>query len=164
VHLLVSRDAFLVPTLVTYWALRREGREHGQSERSARKVDAVLNAGIEALERAHRGGVNVVFGTDLLGGMHRLQNEEFRIRAEVQPALDIIQAATITAARLLDEQRRRGELSVGSIADLLVIDRDPLEDVTVLAEPNKYIHTVVQGGRVVVSRPRTPDMEPVPGR
>ena len=118
-----------------------------------RKVDAVLNAGIEALERAHRGGVNVVFGTDLLGGMHRLQNEEFRIRAEVQPALDIIQAATITAARLLDEQRRRGELSVGSIADLLVIDRDPLEDVTVLAEPNKYIHTVVQGGRVVVSRP-----------
>lgn len=118
-----------------------------------RKVDAVLNAGIEALERAHRGGVNVVFGTDLLGGMHRLQNEEFRIRAEVQPALDIIQAATITAARLLDEQRRRGELSVGSIADLLVIDRDPLEDVTVLAEPNKYIHTVVQGERVVVSRP-----------
>ena len=71
----------------------------------------------------------------------------------MQPALDIIQAATITAARLLDEQRRRGELSVGSIADLLVIDRDPLEDVTVLAEPNKYIHTVVQGGRVVVSRP-----------
>ena len=118
---------------------------------SARKVDSVLDAGLDALERAHRGGVKLVFGSDLLGGMHRLQNEEFRIRAEVQPVLDVIRAATTTAALLIGEQGRRGEVCVGSIGDLLVLNRDPLEDVAILAEPDKYIHTVVQAGRPVVS-------------
>ncbi|TDD09021.1 amidohydrolase family protein [Saccharopolyspora terrae] len=144
----LEHDAFLVPTLVTYWALKTEGREFGLPEDSWRKVDEVLGAGLAALETAHRGGVKIAYGTDLLGGMHRHQNEEFRIRSEVQPPLDVIRSATSTAADLLGMSGEIGTLREGAVADLVVLDGDPLEDIAVLAEP-KHITHVVQGGQLV---------------
>ncbi|MBQ0927837.1 metal-dependent hydrolase family protein [Saccharopolyspora endophytica] len=144
----LEQDAFLVPTLVTYWALKTEGREFGLPEDSWRKVDEVLGAGLAALETAHRGGVKIAYGTDLLGGMHRHQNEEFRIRSEVQPPLDVIRSATSTAADLLGMSGEIGTLREGAVADLVVLDGDPLEDIAVLAEP-KHITHVVQGGQLV---------------
>jgi len=152
VELLLERDAFLVPTLVTYWALKAEGREHGLSADSWAKVDTVLDAGLGALERAARAGVRIVFGSDLLGGMHRHQAREFRIRSEVQPPLDVLRSATTVAADLL---RRTGELGVvapGAHADLLLVDGDPMADIGVLAEPDRHLRAVVQGGEVVVDR------------
>ncbi|WP_328450092.1 metal-dependent hydrolase family protein [Amycolatopsis sp. NBC_00438] len=146
VELFLARDAYLVPTLVTYWALKEEGREHGLPESSWRKVDAVLDAGLAALERASRGGVKLVYGTDLLGGMHRHQNHEFRLRAEVQSPLEVIRAATSTAADLLNLTGEIGTLAVGAHADLVVVDGDPLADAGVLTRPFRH---VVQGGEVV---------------
>jgi imidazolonepropionase-like amidohydrolase len=151
VSLLTRYDAFLVPTLVTYWALKREGREFGLPEANWRKVDDVLHAGLGALELAYRGGVQLVYGTDLLGGMHRHQNEEFRIRAKVQPPLEIIRAATLVAARMLGAVDELGTLAPGARADLVVLDGDPLEDIGVLADPAAHMPLVVQGGTVVRS-------------
>ncbi|HET6288397.1 MAG TPA: amidohydrolase family protein [Amycolatopsis sp.] len=148
VELFLRHDAYLVPTLVTYWALKEEGREHGLPESSWRKVDEVLGAGMAALERAARGGVKLVYGTDLLGGMHRHQNHEFRLRAEVQSPLEVLRSATSTAADLLNLAGEIGTLAPGAHADLLVVDRDPLADIGVLAEPEKFRH-IVQGGIVV---------------
>lgn len=144
----LEHDAFLVPTLVTYWALKTEGREFGLPESSWRKVDEVLGAGLEALEMAHRGGVKIVYGSDLLGGMHRHQNEEFRIRSEVQRPLDVIRSATSTAAELLGMTGEIGTLRPGALADLLVLDGDPLADIAALADP-KHIRHVIQSGALV---------------
>ncbi|MEV4806380.1 amidohydrolase family protein [Nonomuraea sp. NPDC049421] len=148
VELFLRHDAFLVPTLVTYWALKEEGRDFGLPESSWRKVDEVLEAGIVALERAARGGVRLAYGTDLLGGMHRHQNQEFRLRAEVQSPLDVLRAATTGAAELVGLTGELGTLALGAHADLLVLDGDPLEDIGVLADP-KHIRHVVQSGTVV---------------
>nr|WP_042187409.1 amidohydrolase family protein [Kibdelosporangium sp. MJ126-NF4]CEL18060.1 Prolidase [Kibdelosporangium sp. MJ126-NF4]CTQ90711.1 Prolidase (EC 3.4.13.9) [Kibdelosporangium sp. MJ126-NF4] len=143
-----KHDAFLVPTLVTYWALKKEGREFGLPEDSWRKVDEVLDAGLTALERAHRAGVRIVYGTDLLGGMHRHQNEEFRIRAEVQQPLDVIRSATSAAADLLGMSGEIGTLRTGAMADLVIVDGDPLIDIAALADPARIRH-VVQSGVLV---------------
>jgi imidazolonepropionase-like amidohydrolase len=140
---------FLVPTLVTYWALKNEGREFGLPEGSWRKVDEVLDAGLSALERAYRAGVRLVYGTDLLGGMHRHQSEEFRIRSSVQKPVDVIRSATLTAAQLLCAEGRLGTLAVGALADLIVVDGDPLEDIAVLADPAAHMPLVVQNGAIV---------------
>ncbi|GAB3567012.1 amidohydrolase family protein [Amycolatopsis endophytica] len=148
VELFREHDAFLVPTLVTYWALKNEGREFGLPESSWRKVDDVLGAGLAALERAVRGGVRIVYGTDLLGGMHRHQNHEFRLRAEVQSPLEIIRSATSVAAELVNLSGEIGTLRPGSHADLLVVDGDPLADVGVLAEPENFRH-IIQAGTIV---------------
>ncbi|MCO1574422.1 amidohydrolase family protein [Crossiella sp. SN42] len=148
VELFREREAFLVPTLVTYWALKQEGAAHGLPEPSQRKIDEVLNGGLRALERAARGGVRLVYGSDLLGGMHRHQNHEFRLRREVQQPIDIIRAATTTAADLLCLPGEIGTVDVGAHADLLVLDRDPLADIGALADPT-HITQVIQGGAIV---------------
>ncbi len=152
VELFLERGAFLVPTLATYWAMEREGAAYGLPEVSRRKAAGVLEAGMEALERAQRGGVTIVFGTDLLGPAHRYQNEEFRIRAKVQEPIDIIRSATSTAAELLRRTGEIGTLRDGALADLVVLDGDPLADINVLADPSHIRHViqdgVVQDGRV----------------
>ncbi|MFG2592212.1 amidohydrolase family protein [Streptomyces sp. NPDC048438] len=148
VRLFAEYDAFLVPTLVTYWALKKEGPEFGLPADSHRKVDEVLGQGLVALERAARGGVRTVYGSDLLGGMHRHQNEEFRIRAEVQKPIDVIRAATSTAAELLGMRGEIGTLEPGAHADLVVLRGDPLTDIGFLADPS-HVMGVVQGGSVV---------------
>jgi imidazolonepropionase-like amidohydrolase len=146
--LFLRHDAFLVPTLVTYERLAAEGPEQGLPPASAAKVKDVLDAGLSALEAAHRAGVNLVFGTDLLGGMHRAQCEEFRIRAQVQPSVDVLRAATCNAARLLNMQGQIGVVAPGASADLLVVDQNPLDDVTVLARPDKHLRLVMTRGRI----------------
>jgi imidazolonepropionase-like amidohydrolase len=151
IALLLDRGAYLVPTLVTYWALKKEGRDFGLPEVSWHKVDEVLDAGLTALERAHNAGVRLVYGTDLLGGMHRHQSEEFRIRCQVQQPLDVIRSATTVAAQLLGAAGDLGTLAVGAYADAVVLDGDPLADIGVLADPAAHMPLVVQGGIVVRS-------------
>lgn len=152
VRLLRAHDAFLVPTLVTYEYLKSEGAAAGLPPASQAKVSDVLEAGLHALDRAARGGVNLVFGTDLLGDMHRHQSDEFRIRAQVQPAADVLRAATVTAARLLDREGQLGVIAEGATADVLLLGGNPLDDVALLAEPDKSVLMVIQDGRVAVDR------------
>ncbi len=153
--LLRAHDAYLVPTLVTYWALKEEGRDFGLSETMWRKVDTVLETGLDAIRRAHEAGVKLVYGSDLLGGMHRHQNEEFRLRAKVQPTIDVIRSATTTAADLLGERGNLGVIAPGAVADLLVLDADPVTDIGVLADIGQHLIALVQDGRTA-PRPFAP--------
>ncbi len=137
---------FLVPTLSTYRALADEGLAAGMPAPLHAKVFQVLDAGLQALERAHRGGVTMVYGSDLLGPMHKHQLLEFALRGEVQPAIDVIRAATVNAAALF---RRSGELGVvapGARADLLVVDGDPLRNLAVLRDPERNLRAIVKDG------------------
>lgn len=152
VELFLTQDAFLVPTLVTYEYLRSEGAQAGLPAESQKKVGMVLDAGLEALERAWRGGVRIAFGTDLLGSMQVHQSEEFRIRSQVQPAAAVLRAATLTGADLLGLTGQAGVISAGAAADILVIDANPLDDVTILSQPQDHVRTVVQDGRVAIDR------------
>jgi imidazolonepropionase-like amidohydrolase len=81
--------------------------------------------------------------------MHDAQLSEFALRAQVQPAAEVLQAATVNAAALLD-QPDLGRIERGAIADLLLLDADPLPDITVLTRPDRHLRAVVQGGRTVV--------------
>ncbi len=152
IPLFLEHEAFYVPTLATYSALAEVGRDHGLPEASWRKVFDVLDSGLRALEMAHRAGVKIVYGTDLLGGMHQYQLNEFRIRSQVQPISDIIRGATATAAELLRLEGKIGVVTPGAWADLLVVDGSPLEDVSVMADPERHLKLVVQRGRVVRDR------------
>jgi imidazolonepropionase-like amidohydrolase len=149
-ELLVERDAFLVPNVGVYRLLKRHGHEHGLSAEHARKVDAVLEGGLRSLEQAHHAGVAIAFGSDLLGAMQQHQNEEFRVRAEVQPLLAILRSATLIGARLINRESELGEISVGARADMVVLRSNPLEDINVMAGPATYVQAVIQHGALVV--------------
>lgn len=146
-----ERQAFYVPTLATYAALAAHGREFGLPERSYHKVFEVLHAGLHALEMAHRAHLPIVYGTDLLGGMHEEQLHEFTLRREVQPPVDIVRSATTVAARLLRMQGQIGVVAPGACADLLVVDGDPLQDIAVLTDPQNRLKLVMARGRPCVN-------------
>lgn len=143
---------FFVPTLATYAALSDEGERLGWSPEMLEKLRHVASRGAEAVRLAASEGVPVVFGTDLLGGMHARQNSEFALRAPVQSAVEILRGATLYAARLMKQEGRIGVVAPGAFADLLVVDGDPLADVTLLTRPEQALHVVMQGGRVVARR------------
>ncbi|GAB3262716.1 metal-dependent hydrolase family protein [Arthrobacter pigmenti] len=149
IRLFVENDAYLVPTLVTYERLKQDGAEAGLPVVSQEKVDLVLYAGLEALNKANKGGVKIVFGTDLLGDMQIHQNQEFAIRGRVQSAQEVLRSATLTAAELMGLEGKVGTLSAGAYADLLILNSNPLEDIAVLADPESTIDTVIKNGEPV---------------
>lgn len=147
--LFLEHRAFYVPTLVTYHALAKYGRDQGVPEEALAKLPPVQEGGLRALELCHRAGVPIAYGSDLLAEMHREQSLEFTLRSEVQPAADILRSATTVGARLLGLEGQAGRVSEGAAADLLVLDADPLRDVKVLSDPATHIKLIMKGGRLV---------------
>ena len=146
--LMARLQAFAVPTLVTYEALASEGARYGLPPESVVKIAEVKDAGLRALEILQRAGVKIGFGTDLLGESHRLQSDEFRIRAQVLGVSEVIASATTTAAQVLGLEGKLGRLQAGAIADLLVVDGNPLQDLSCLAGQGEHIAVVMKAGRV----------------
>ncbi len=140
------------PTLVTYQALKEEGASLGLPAESVAKIDDVREAGLRSLEVMRASGLEMAFGTDLLGPMHRRQSEEFAIRGRVLPAMEVIQSATSVAARLLRMEGKIGVVAPGAFADLVAVEGDPLADLSLLAGQGERLAMVMQGGRVVVDR------------
>ena len=99
-----------------------------------------------AFKKALAKGVKISFGTDV-GGFPWTENEakEFSFMVKYgMTAWQAIQAATITAAALLDEQDHSGAIEVGKDADIVAVSGDPLADVSVLEK----VKFVMKGGVV----------------
>ncbi|KAE8165679.1 hypothetical protein BDV40DRAFT_59027 [Aspergillus tamarii] len=160
--LMKEHGVFLTPTLVTYATM--DSPEFGGflSPASAQKNREVLHKGLHALKLASDAGVDICFGTDLLGPLHFAQSKEFAIRSRIQTPLEILQSATITPARLLKQDRFLGQIVPGFAADLLVLNANPLEDITVLDRFNDHLLATFKDGRVLASRWSQLDVETIP--
>lgn len=149
VDLFLKHDAYLAMTLSTHWAIGEEGRDYGMSQENWLKIGSIFEDGLEALHLADKAGVNLVYATDLLSGMQRYQGYEFKFRARVQSNLDVLRSATVTAAAMMQEAGHIGELVEGAVADALILDSDPLEDIDVLASFAERRGKIVQGGKLL---------------
>jgi len=103
--------------------------------------------GMRALEILAHAGVKMGFGSDLLGASQRLQSDEFRIRAGVLGNLEAIRAATTYAAEILMAPTRYGTIAPGAVADLLVLDGNPLEDIHVLLGQGEHMLAIMKDGQ-----------------
>ena len=139
-------DGFVVPTLVTYDALHRHGREFGFPEVSMAKLAEVREAGLGSLEILQAAGVKIGYGTDLLGPMHRYQSREFVIRAEAMAPFDIIRSATIVNADLLNRAGEIGVITPGARADLIAVDGNPLADISLLDGQGEHLTHIMKNG------------------
>jgi imidazolonepropionase-like amidohydrolase len=142
-----AHDAFVVPTLVTYEALERDGLALGMPAVSIAKLKDVRVAGLSSLEHLRDAGVKIGFGTDLLGPMHVHQSREFAIRAEVLSPLEVIRSATLVNAELLQMTGRLGVVASGAIADLLVVDGNPLKKLALLDGQGAHLKAIMKGGK-----------------
>jgi imidazolonepropionase-like amidohydrolase len=149
-RLMAERGAYLVPTFVTYEKLFEEGRQHGLAQVSLDKLEAVLGVGLDGLQLAVDSGVRIGSGSDLLGPLARHKTRELAIKAKVLGAHATLIATTATNAELLGIADEVGTIEPGKRADLLVVDGDPLRDISVL-EDLENLTVIMQGGRTVVA-------------
>jgi imidazolonepropionase-like amidohydrolase len=96
--------------------------------------------------------VPIAFGTDLLGSMHDDQSNEFTLRAQAMDAAAILKGATSVAAKLMGQEGRLGVIAAGAMADLIVVDGNPLADLGLLQRQGANMPIVMKGGRFVRNR------------
>ena len=147
-RLMAGRGAFLVPTLATYEALYRDGAKFGFPAVSLAKLGDVREAGLQALEIARAAGVKMGYGTDLLGACHEHQSEEFTIRAQVLPAIEVLRSATTVNAELLNRSGELGTIRPGALADLLVVNGNPLRNLKLLQGQGRHLKLIMKDGQI----------------
>jgi imidazolonepropionase-like amidohydrolase len=145
--LMAEKGAYLVANIVAYVAMKERAAQFGMTADMLEKNELVLDGGYRSLEICKRNGVKVAFGSDLLGALLDDQSREFSIRRTVVPAIDIIRSATIIGAEVVRRPGRLGVIEPGAWADLIVVDGDPLADVTLLEGQGKHLSAIMKGGQ-----------------
>jgi imidazolonepropionase-like amidohydrolase len=143
-----AHGAFVVPTLVVIMTLWEHGAALGFPSVSMGKLAEVKDAAVGSLEILKAAGVKVGFGTDLLGSLHGYQSREFLLRSEALSPCDILRSATSVNAELLNQSGELGVVAAGAIADLIVVDGNPLGDLGLLQEEGRYLSAIMKGGEL----------------
>jgi imidazolonepropionase-like amidohydrolase len=146
-RLMAEKGMFLVANLVAYQAMAERAAGLGMTAESLEKNAIVLEGGLRSLEICARHGIPVAYGSDLLGELHWEQSREFLLRRAVMSPIDIIRSATTVAARLLRLEGKVGTLAPGAFADLLLVDGDPLRDLSLLDNQGRHLSLIMKAGR-----------------
>jgi imidazolonepropionase-like amidohydrolase len=145
--LMAEKGMFLVANLVTYFQMREHAADYGMSADMLAKNDLVIDGALKSLEICKRHGVPVAYGTDLLGPLQVAQSEEFSLRARVLSPAEIIRSATTIGAKIVRQEGKLGCLKPGAFADLLVVDGNPLDDLSLLQGQGRHLSVIMKGGR-----------------
>jgi imidazolonepropionase-like amidohydrolase len=144
-----ERGAYIVPTMVILYTLVEQGRQLGFPAESQAKAEQVMQTGLQGLESMRRAGVKIAYGSDLLGALHVYESREFDIRREVFTPLEILRQATSIGAEMMMQEGKLGCIAPGAWADLIVVDGDPLADISLLAAGGRHLPVIVRAGEVV---------------
>ena len=144
---MAERGMFFVPTLLVYEYHRRSPQPHVRE-----RAEALQEAHVAAIRRALDLGVRVVAGTDAGGHGHPANAGELEclVKAGMTP-MQALQAATAWAAECLGWEDRLGTIEVGKLADLVVVNGDPLANISVLREAAR-IAMVIKDGTIAANR------------
>lgn len=148
-----EQGAFVVPTLATAFALKEEGPALGLPPVSYEKLLRVVDRMVESLEIMQTAGVKMGFGTDLLGPQHVRQCSEFGLRAQVLPPIEILRSACAINAEILNQTGKLGCVREGAHADLLLVDGNPLEDLSLLGGDGENLAVIMLGGKFTKRSP-----------
>ena len=148
-ELMAKKGAYLVPTLTVFQVLTKHGREEGMSAYILEKLKSVMEVGLRSLETAYRAGVKIGSGTDIIGPFQYLKTREFVIKAEVMTPIEVIVSATKTNAEMFGLGDRLGTIEPGKWADLIVVDGNPLTDISIFESARERVLLVMKEGKVM---------------
>ena len=146
IAMMADRGTYLVADMFDGDWMIQEGPRLGYSDEVMRKTELTNDAQRENFGKAVKAGVRIAFGTDSGIYPHGMnaKNLAFHVRFGQTP-IEAIRSATIVSAQLLGWDDRIGSLEPGRYADLIAVEGDPLEDVTVLED----VPFVMKGGEVL---------------
>lgn len=141
-----SGTTYVVPTLAVMNEILSLGTRLGMHPEGLDKIKPMYQTCLKSIENCQRAGVKLGLGTDIFGSEHHhLQSYEFEYRSELSKPFDILRSATSINAEIAQKSGELGEISVGAHADMLVIDGNPLKDLSLLRKPEKMMLIMKEG-------------------
>jgi len=148
---MVKRDVPLIPTLSALYHIESKGIEAGIPAFAVDKTLRVKPFHLESVRMAREAGVRVGMGTDAgtpfnvhgenLGELQRL------VEVGYSP-IEVLESGTRIASQVLGQEKELGTIEEGKLADLIVVEGNPLEEVGLLLK-TEAIRLVMQGGKLV---------------
>lgn len=153
--LLLERDVPVIPALYFEKASIERGAEFGMPQRVIDGHKETLAGGIASARRIQQAGGRLGMGGDygFAWTPHGDYAKElsFFVREVGFSALETLRSATQIGAQILGRGHELGTLEAGKLADLLVVDGDPIGDIRVLEDRTRFL-AVMQGGIVKAGR------------
>ena len=150
-----QNDVVISTQLVVYRALKDLP---GISETNLKKLDVVLKGQENLIRLIKKYDITTGFATDLIGGMYPMLTREFTERAMYWTPAEVLKQATSESAKVirmagpLNRHGNFGEIREGWVADLLLVNGEPLKDISVLRNPDENLALIMKGGEIVKDR------------
>ncbi len=146
IKLFRETGAYLVPTLLAGKTVATAAVEADYMSDAVKEKAIRVGADMAGnFEKAHKAGVNVAYGTDSGISPHGTNAEEAVLMVEAgMSEMDVIVTATINAADLIDMSDSLGTIEAGKFADIIAVERSPLESIEELLD----VDFVMKGGKV----------------
>ena len=131
----------------------------GYSNENRRKMREVLAGQDNLIRLIKKYKLKTGFGTDFVFGEHPRIAEEFTARTEYWTPAEILKQATSESAEIvrmagkLNRHGNFGEIREGWLADLLLIEGDPFEDISILENADQALAVIMKDGEIVKNRP-----------
>lgn len=140
-RLMREKQIFAVPTFTIFEYFS----EHAEAAAQSAREKQMLELHREEFAKQLAAGVPMAVGSDVGPFPHGTQAREFVLMAKYgMPAAAVLQADLLNGAKLLGWEGEIGELKPGYFADVIAVEGDPLQDVSVLA----HVGFVMKGGVV----------------
>jgi imidazolonepropionase-like amidohydrolase len=145
--LMRDKGLHLVPTLCTLYSVLELGETLGLAPKQRDEMDVNRGPWLASLALARGMGVKIAAGGDIGNRYRHGENaKEILLLAENGfTPMEALQAATAVAADACGLGDRTGQLAPGYSADLVLVDGDPLRDLTLLLDPARIPHVMVAG-------------------
>ncbi|MCY4215647.1 MAG: amidohydrolase family protein [Flavobacteriaceae bacterium] len=144
--LMVERNVYLVPTITAGKSVAEYAKIPGYYPAIVVPKAIAIGAQIQdTFGKAYKRGVPIAFGTDAGVFPHGDNAKEFFYMVEAgMPNVEALQSATITAARLLDQENTIGQIAPGYYADIVASDENALDNIKTLQK----ITFVMKDGKI----------------
>ena len=147
--LIAEAGSYVVPTLSAGELIAKNAADLGLPASATQKVREVNKRTLEAIEACVKAGVKLGLGCDLHGDIFlQTQGRELLLRGQIQRPVDVLRSATSINAEIVQRAGELGQITPGALADLILVDGDPLSDLSVFVESAKTVRLVIIDGKV----------------
>lgn len=154
IQMMIDKGTFLVPTLLAPYNIAKHGVKGGIPEFAVKKSLEVIKEHTKSFKRAYHAGVKIAMGTDMGTPFSRhgenVKELELMVNNDMSP-MEAIMATTRVASEALGLEKSIGTLEKGKLADLIILDGDPLTDITLL-QKKELINLVMKEGEIAVKK------------
>jgi imidazolonepropionase-like amidohydrolase len=148
IELMLEMNAYLVPTLNAPYQIIRGGVKRGVPRYAVEKSKAVMKSHFQSVRRAYKAKIPIAMGTDAGTPFNchgeNLKEMELLVKAGMTP-MEAMTATTKIASEVLGLEKKIGTLEKGKLADLIVVDGNPLKDIQLLQKKDKILAIMKEG-------------------